>query len=88
MSTDVLRTALKVWADSPGPVALYARTVRPAPGMLFRAMPEDAASAARELFAALRDFDARGARIIWVESPPPGPEWDGVRDRLIRAAAA
>jgi len=25
--------------------------------------------------------------LIWVEEPPPGPEWDGVRDRLDRAAA-
>ncbi|MFN3298135.1 L-threonylcarbamoyladenylate synthase [Caldimonas sp.] len=88
MSTDVLRTALQVWGQTPGPVALYARTVRPAKGMLYRAMPDDAAAAARELFAALREFDERGARIIWVESPPPGPEWDGVRDRLTRAAAA
>jgi L-threonylcarbamoyladenylate synthase len=50
-------------------------------------MPDDAARAAQELFAVLRDLDARGVRLIWVESPPPGPEWDGVRDRLTRAAA-
>jgi L-threonylcarbamoyladenylate synthase len=26
-------------------------------------------------------------RLIWVETPPDGPAWDGVRDRLQRAAA-
>jgi L-threonylcarbamoyladenylate synthase len=51
-------------------------------------MPDDAGAVAHELFAVLRDFDAQGARLIWVETPPPGPAWDGVRDRLVRAAAA
>jgi L-threonylcarbamoyladenylate synthase len=51
-------------------------------------MPERAAQVAHELFAVLREFDALGASSIWVERPPPGPEWDGVRDRLERAAAA
>jgi L-threonylcarbamoyladenylate synthase len=36
----------------------------------------------------LREFDAAGVAAIWVERPPPGSEWDGVRDRLGRAAAA
>jgi len=51
-------------------------------------MPTDAAAVAHELFAVLREFDAAGVSAIWVEQPPPGPEWDGVRDRLRRAAAA
>ena len=34
----------------------------------------------------LRQLDAYGVRQIWVETPPEGPEWDGVRDRLLRAA--
>jgi len=25
-------------------------------------------------------------RQIWVQTPPEDPEWDGVRDRLLRAA--
>jgi L-threonylcarbamoyladenylate synthase len=49
-------------------------------------MPSSAAAAAHHLFAQLRDFDAQAAAQIWVELPPPAPEWDGVRDRLIRAA--
>jgi L-threonylcarbamoyladenylate synthase len=35
----------------------------------------------------LREFDARGVRLIWIEQPPDTPEWAGVRDRLRRAAA-
>ncbi|MDE2368966.1 MAG: threonylcarbamoyl-AMP synthase [Burkholderiales bacterium] len=56
-------------------------------GWVVRVMPDDAAAAAHELFAVLRGFDEAGVAAIWVESPPPGPAWDGVRDRLQRAAA-
>ena len=51
-------------------------------------MPTDAAAAAQALFAALRDFDTQGVRLIWVETPPDTPEWEGVRDRLQRASVA
>jgi L-threonylcarbamoyladenylate synthase len=50
-------------------------------------MPDDAAATAHQLFAVLREFDAQGVKLIWVETPPETPEWDGVRDRLQRAAA-
>jgi len=69
-------------------VAVYSRTPLTPPGPFVRTMPATAAAAAHELFAALRELDAAGAREIWVESPPPGSDWDGVRDRLGRAAAA
>jgi L-threonylcarbamoyladenylate synthase len=80
------------WATgAPGPagvVAVYSRVAPPAgPAWLYKAMPADAAAVAHELFAVLRDFDAAGVSAIWVERPPPGPDWDGVRDRLQRAAA-
>lgn len=38
------------------------------------------------LYAALRDMDTAKADIILVESPPTLPEWQGVNDRLRRAA--
>lgn len=70
-------------------LAVYSRSpMIQMPGLLQRAMPQDAAAVAHELFAVLRELDAAGAREIWVESPPPGSAWDGVRDRLTRAAAA
>jgi L-threonylcarbamoyladenylate synthase len=69
-------------------VGVYSR-VQPAghSGTVFQTMPDDAAQAAHELFAVLRRFDALAVEQIWVEAPPESSEWDGVRDRLQRAAA-
>lgn len=72
-------------------LAVYSRTVVPPPAagvVEHRRMPQQAARAAQELFSVLRELDARGVQLIWVEQPPDTPEWDGVRDRLQRAAAA
>jgi L-threonylcarbamoyladenylate synthase len=75
-------------APSLGRVAVYARTQPELPaGVLYRAMPQQAEQAAHELFAVLRDLDAEGVTQIWVETPPAASAWDGVRDRLLRAAA-
>ena len=52
-----------------------------------RRLPGDAAGYAQALYAALRELDARGARVILAERVPDTPEWAGVRDRLARAAA-
>ena len=49
-------------------------------------MPQSANDCAHHLFAQLRTFDTQGVTQIWVETPPFTPEWDGVRDRLTRAA--
>ena len=69
-------------------VAVYSRTRPDAPdGVTWWPMPADAVAAAHELFATLRALDRAQIREIWVEQPPSAPEWDGVRDRLRRAAA-
>ncbi len=69
-------------------VAVYARSGLNLPArVLARRMPDDAAACAHELFAVLRELDAQGVSQIWVESLPPDSAWDGVRDRLMRAAA-
>lgn len=94
MSTKELQTALKLmgtdvgWSGDRPTIALYCRSVFPikTPHVLYRRMPNDAAEAAQELFAALREFDAHGVKLIWVESLPEAHVWDGVRDRLERAA--
>ena len=85
---DTLNTTAKNPAARPGTVAVYARSpLRMNAPTLHRQMPDDAAAAAQQLFAVLRELDALGVSQIWVQAPPDAPEWDGVRDRLSRAAA-
>lgn len=52
------------------------------------AMPTSPNACAQALFAQLRQFDLLGVQSIWVQCPPDTPEWEGVADRLRRAAAA
>ena len=76
-------------ADAPA-LAIYARAPLQhgtAPATL-HAMPASAKATAAELFAQLRQFDEQGAYEIWIETPPGTPDWEGVCDRLQRAAAA
>lgn len=83
-----LQTALDVLGEDAGSVAVYARRALRGRTQHLRRMPDDAAETARQLFAVLREFDAAGVKLIWVETPPDAPEWEGVRDRLRRAAAS
>jgi L-threonylcarbamoyladenylate synthase len=103
MPAQALTDAGTMWIDArvaagrragsaPG-LAVYSRTVRlPRAaaewGLVSRQMPDSARAAAFELFSVLRELDALGVALIWVEQPPTGSDWDGVRDRLERAAAA
>ena len=50
-------------------------------------VPHDADAYARALYAELHRSDQLGAELILVEAPPPGPEWEGIHDRLRRASA-
>ena len=73
------------------PIAVYAYSISDirqisTASVLYRTMPLQASQVAHELFAVLRDFDAQGVAQIWVEALPANSEWDGVRDRLTRAA--
>ena len=84
-----LAAALHEPATWPVGLAVYSRRVGAAPaGVPWHRMPDDPAAAAHELFAVLRQFDDAGAAEIWVEQPPDDPAWEGVLDRLRRAAAA
>lgn len=91
-----MQTALDVLASAPAPrsgahtsMAIYSRSAlkNRFAHVVTRRMPDDAAATAQQLFAVLREFDQQGVKLIWIETPPDGPEWDGVRDRLQRAAA-
>jgi L-threonylcarbamoyladenylate synthase len=93
MDAKALQTALDLLGKDidagKASIAVYARAIlrTPAAKVLYRRMPDDAAAAAQQLFAVLREFDAQGVKLIWVETPPDATEWEGVRDRLQRAAA-
>ncbi len=93
MDAKALQTVLDMLGPEldggPATIAVYARAVLRLPSnrVLYRRMPDDAAAAAQQLFAVLRDFDAQGVKLIWIEPPPDTPAWEGVRDRLTRAAA-
>jgi L-threonylcarbamoyladenylate synthase len=83
-----LQTALDLLGPDAKAIAVYARTALRGSAGWMRRMPDDPAETARQLFAVLREFDATGVKLIWVETPPDTPEWEGVRDRLRRASAA
>ena len=88
MDAQPLQAALDVLGSDARHIAIYAHSpLKAARGVPVRRMPLDATQCAQELFAVLRELDATGVRLIWVETPPADATWDGVRDRLQRAAA-
>ncbi|TWO69675.1 threonylcarbamoyl-AMP synthase [Caenimonas sedimenti] len=88
MDARSLQTALNVLGEDAGSIAVYARTVMRSRSARLRRMPDDAVETARQLFSVLRDFDSQGVKLIWVETLPEDDAWEGVRDRLRRAAAS
>ena len=81
LSTTPEPATVAVWSRQPMLIhAALAGRVMPC------AMPQDPADCAHVLFAQLREFDRQGVTQIWVERPPKVPDWDGVLDRLTRAA--
>ena len=89
MDAKAIQTALDLLGADAAHIAVYACSIVriQSERVLYRRMPDDALATAQQLFAVLRDFDAQGVKLIWIENPPSAPEWDGVRDRLGRAAA-
>jgi L-threonylcarbamoyladenylate synthase len=90
MDAKAMQTGLDVLGANAAHIAIWSRSSLKSRSqrLVQRRMPDDAAAAAQQLFAVLRAFDAEGVKLIWVEMPPADPEWEGVRDRLQRAAAA
>ena len=89
MDAKALQTALNLLGEDAAHMAVYSRVVLVSKStrLIRRRMPDDALATAQQLFAVLRTFDAQGVKLIWVETPPDDSAWDGVRDRLQRAAA-
>ncbi|PWT72813.1 MAG: threonylcarbamoyl-AMP synthase [Proteobacteria bacterium] len=71
------------------PVAVLARHPRPwdSRAALWHNTATDAQAYAYNLYALLRFLDRSGCGVIVVELPPERPEWEAVRDRLLRAAS-
>jgi L-threonylcarbamoyladenylate synthase len=90
MSASMLQTAINLLGIPLTSLAVYSRSLAhwQLKGLRCKLMPGDAKAAAQDLFAALRELDADGVELIWVEQPPESPEWAGVLDRLQRAASA
>ena len=89
MEAKAIQTALDLLGADAAHMAVYARSIVriQSSHVLYRRMPDDALAAAAQLFYVLRDFDAQGVKLIWVEALPADSQWEGVRDRLARAAA-
>ena len=90
MDAKAIQTALDLLGADAAHIAVYARSIVRITSIkvLYRRMPDDALATAEQLFAVLRDFDAQGVKLIWIEPVPKAAEWDGVRDRLARASAS
>ena len=90
MDAKAIQTALDLLGADAKHIAVYARSIVriKSTQVLYRRMPDDALATANQVFAVLRDFDAQGVKLIWIEPVPELTEWDGVRDRLARAAAS
>lgn len=76
---DGRRVAVVVLGAAPGPAP---------EGVDWVVVPDDPAAYAHRLYALLRELDAAGYDRIVLQRPPKEPAWQGVNDRIGRAAAA
>ena len=90
MDAKSLQIGLDLLGAEAANIAVYARAAlrTSSSRLVMRRMPDDAEATAQQLFAVLRGFDDAGVKLIWIETPPASAEWEGVRDRLQRAAAS
>ncbi len=84
-----LKARLAELGVSPSSASVLAHTHIPLGGGFgsVSVIPHDAAAYARALYAELHHCDEQGAVCVVVEAPPDLPEWQGIADRLRRAAA-
>lgn len=67
-------------------MALGPRPLGPCAAARWVQMPEAPAAYARQLYATLHALDEAEVEALWIELPPAEEAWEGVRDRLRRAA--
>lgn len=89
VSTDRLAATMQRLGKAGRRVALMhysAFSVAYADARFHVALPAIPGGYAHDLYAALRAMDAADAELILIESPPEDGEWQGINDRLQRAA--
>ena len=73
-------------AQGQRPAALVISEITPPAGARRLRLPAQPEAYAHRLYAALHELDAQGVEVIVIEQVPADPAWDGLRDRLHRAA--
>ena len=68
------------------PIAVLSFSPTRTPGTLHWLASRTPKVYAHNLYATLRAMDVSACELILVEAPPAGSEWDGINDRLKRAA--
>jgi len=86
VSAEQLAETVKKLVGRQYKVAVIYRTVEIISPHASIAMAQEADQYAHDLYAALRDMDHRHADVILVEATPSTPAWQGINDRLRRAA--
>lgn len=86
VATDQMEQILQQLLNAKRKVALLHYT--PVPDKVLRSIlvADNASQYAYDLYAGLRALDQENADVILVQTPPAGSEWQGVHDRLKRAA--
>jgi L-threonylcarbamoyladenylate synthase len=87
VASDALAATLAQLHAAGKTAALIHYTGHPVAGLAATsALPAEPAGFAHGLYASLRAMDLHGASIILIETPPVSQEWQGINDRLRRAA--
>ena len=86
LAREEMESVLARLARSGRKVALLSHAGLDAAAALVVPMPADAEGYAHDLYAALRKADTVGADVILILATPDAPGWQGVNDRLRRAA--
>lgn len=73
-------------AQGQRPAALVISEVTPPASVPLLRLPAQPAAYAHRFYAALHELDAQGVDVLVIEQVPDDPAWDGLRDRLNRAA--
>lgn len=83
----LLREGRRVGWMTTAPGSARTRRIAASPDAVVVPMPADPEGYAALLFAMLHAIDKRSLDMIVVEEPPATDPWEGIRDRLARAAA-